>query len=183
MIKSLLALVAIVVLVGCNASGNKTNIEIIQNMMDQISIKAQDWDPKHPDEVQMWVPPANTISRERPPYEFANNMEGGWKQVNPYAGDMSAEFLTLGSKKYATYCLVCHGATGAGDGPVTEHKDMKGRPRNLVNADAKAYSDGRMFYAITQGYGIMGGYASQIPNAKERWAIVNYVRSLQKQAQ
>lgn len=180
---ALVVIGSVLFLAGCNAGNNQTNIEIIQNMMDQISVKSQDWDPKNPDQVQMLTPPANTISREKAPYKYADNMEAAWKQENPYAADMSAEFLTLGSQQYAIYCTICHGATGAGDGPVTEHKDMKGRPRNLINADAKAYSDGRMYHAITMGYGIMGGYASQITDAKKRWAVVNYVRSLQKQAQ
>lgn len=167
----------------CNGGDNKTNIELIQNMMDQISIKSQDWDPSQGDKLQMRTPPEHTVPREFVPYQYKTDIAGGWAQPNPYAGDMSAEFLTIGNKYYTTYCTPCHGATGAGDGPITQHKDMNGRPRNLINAEAKAYSDGRIYQAITAGYGVMGNYVTQITDAKKRWAVVNYVRSLQKQAQ
>jgi mono/diheme cytochrome c family protein len=168
------------VLSGCNGGHNQTNIEIIQNMMDQINVKAQDWDPEHPDQVQGRMPPEHTISREMVPYAFKTDAPGGWKQANPYAENMSAEFLTLGAKYYTTYCLPCHGSGGAADGLVAAKMPVK--PRNLISDDAKAYPDGRIFHAISAGYGVMGSYATQITDPKNRWAVVNYVRSLQKQA-
>ena len=54
------------------------------------------------------------------------------------------------------------------------------KPRNLLSAEAKAYTDGRMYHAITAGRGVMGSYAGQIPDEKTRWAVVNYVRTLQR---
>ena len=59
---------------------------------------------------------------------------------------------------------------------------MAVKPRNLIIPESKAYSDGRIYHAITAGKGVMGSYASQITDANRRWAVVNYVRSLQKQA-
>ena len=171
-------IVGVVVLAGCNASGNKTNIELIQNMMDQVSIKSQDWDPKQGDQVQMRTPPAGTVARNRPGYKYADDPAAGEKQANPLAGNMSPEIMELGRKKYDIYCAVCHGATGAGEGPVAEKMAVK--PRNLINAEAKAYSDGRIYHAITAGKGVMGSYIGQIPDEKARWAITNYVRSLQR---
>ena len=51
-----------------------------------------------------------------------------------------------------------------------------------MSAEALAYSDGRIYQAITAGKGVMGSYMSQITEAKTRWAVVNYVRTLQKNA-
>lgn len=172
---------SLLILAACNGGPNRTNIEIIQNMMDQISIKSQDWDPSQGDKMQMRMPPENTISREMVPYQFKTDAAAGWKQTNPHAGDQSAEFLTLGNKYYTTYCLPCHGESGQGNGLVAEKMAVK--PRNLVSPEAKAYGDGRIFHAISGGYGVMGSYATQITDPKNRWAVVNYVRSLQKQAQ
>lgn len=176
--KKLLFSFAILSLVGCNGGNNQTNIELVTNMMDQISIKSQDWDPAQGDKVQMRMPPEHAISRETYVYQYATDNAGANKQPNPHAGDMSAEFLTKGAKYYATYCAVCHGDKGDGHGPVAEKMAVK--PRNLINDEAKGYSDGRIYHAITAGYGVMGSYMSQITDADNRWAVVNYVRSLQK---
>ena len=46
----------LVSLVACNGGDNQTNIELIQDMMDQESVKAQDWDPKYPNKVLMKEP-------------------------------------------------------------------------------------------------------------------------------
>jgi mono/diheme cytochrome c family protein len=173
-----LFLTLVVGIVGCNAGPNQTNIEIVDNMMDQESIKSQDWDPHDGEKVQMRMPPEGTVSRGNAPYEFASDSAGGEKQRNPLNGDMSAETLTLGQKTYDVYCKVCHGSEGKGDGAVAEKMAVK--PRNLLGADALAYSDGRIYHAITMGKGVMGSYQSQITDAKRRWAVVNYVRSLQK---
>jgi mono/diheme cytochrome c family protein len=166
-------------LVACNASKNQTNIELIQNMMDQPNIKSQDWDPKDPEKVQMRVPPPKTVSRGNLPYKYTNDPAGAEKDVNPLAGDMSPEVLTIGRAKYDIYCALCHGLTGNNDGSITPKMPVK--PRLLLSDEAKAYSDGRIYYSITAGKGVMGSYQGQIPNSRDRWAIVNYVRSLQKQ--
>lgn len=165
-------------LAACNGGPNKPNIELIQNMMDQTSIKSQDWDPKQGDKVQMRQPPKGTLPRGYTPYPYANDPNAAEKQVNPLAGKTADDIMALGKKKYEIYCMVCHGADGAGGTPVAEKMAVK--PRNLINAEAKAYTDGRIYHAITAGRGVMGSYAGQIPDAKARWAVVNYLRSLQK---
>lgn len=167
------------ILTACNASKNQTNIELIQNMMDQPNIKSQDWDPKNPEKVQMRVPPPKTVSRGHIPYKYAGDPAGAEKDVNPLLGNMSPEVLTIGRTQYDIYCALCHGVTGNNEGSITTYMPVK--PRALLSDEAKAYTDGRIYYAITAGKGVMGAYQGQIPNARDRWAIVNYVRSLQKQ--
>src|SRR5665213_3102173 len=175
--KILLAAASLVLLSGCNGGPNKPNIELITNMMDQPAIKSQGWDHED-DQVQMRMPPDHTISRGNPPYAYATDPAGAEKQPNPLAGNMSAETLTLGHKTFDIYCALCHGAEGRGDGRIAEKMAVK--PRNLMSDEAKAYTDGRIFFAITAGKGVMGSYASQITDANRRWAVVNYVRTLQK---
>ncbi len=167
---------------GCNASKNQTNIELNQNMMDQVSIKSQDWDPAQGDVVQMRTPPAHTVSRGHTPYKYATDPAGADNDVNPLAGDMSPETLTMGRVQYDIYCALCHGAAGHNDGSITPHMPIK--PRVLVSDEARAYKDGRIHYAIVMGKGVMGSYGGQIPADEKhtRWAVVNYVRSLQKQS-
>ena len=54
--------------------------------------------------------------------------------------------------------------------------------RNLVDAGnpvAILMPNGQLFNTISNGYNTMQGYAAQIP-AADRWAIVLYVRALQR---
>jgi len=179
MTKHILLIPAFLALAACNGGPNQTNIELVTNMMDQPAIKSQGWD-HHDDKVQMRMPPDHTISRGNPPYMYANDPAGAEKQPNPLKGNMSPETMTLGHDTFEIYCALCHGDTGAGDGRIASHMSVK--PRNLISAEAKGYTDGRIFHAITMGKGVMGSYQSQITDANRRWAVVNYVRTLQKQA-
>lgn len=167
---------------GCNGGKDQTNIEVITNMMDQESIKSQDWYPADGDKVQMRMPPKGAVARGHAPYAFADDPEGAGREKNPLAGNASPEVLQEGRKQYDIYCAVCHGATGNGEGSPNVMKFMAMKPRNLLLAPAKAYTDGHINYVITMGFGLMGSYATQITDANKRWAVVNYVRSLQNQA-
>jgi len=168
-------------LLGCNAGKNKTNIEVIQNMMDQISIKAQDWNPNNPEIPTGLVPPKGTVPIGFDPYPFVGDPIGAEQNLkNPMMGDFSPELIDLGRDRYEIYCKVCHGPTGNGDGSVAPAMILK--PPSLNTDKVKAFRDGRIFHIITDGQGVMGSYWSQIRSEKERWAVVNYVRSLQKRA-
>jgi len=59
---------------------------------------------------------------------------------------------------------------------------MMVKPPNLMQKLVRDFPDGRIFHIITMGQGLMGSYANQIPNPRDRWAVINYVRSLQKQS-
>lgn len=176
-----LLMFALVGLAGCNGGKNRTNIELVQDMMDQISVKAQDWDADKPGKRANMVPPANTIPRGFTPYKYAGKvLEAEANLINPLAGDFTPQILELGKAKFEIYCMVCHGPGGHGDGPVSKKFIVPVKP--LVGSLANGYKDGRFFHIITEGQGLMGSYATQIVDERTRWAIVNYIRTLQKSA-
>ena len=166
--------------VGCNGGKNKTNVELIQNMMDQVSVKSQDWDPRDGDKSQMRMPPAGTVSQEKAPYKYAGDPMGAEQNLKNTL-ELTPENVARGQKYFNIYCGVCHGDQGAGNGPVAEK--MAVRPPTLLSDKVRNFRDGRLFHIITDGQGVMGSYASQIPDEKNRWAIVHYVRSLQKKGE
>jgi len=78
------------------------------------------------------------------------------------------------SRLFNINCAVCHGAKAEANGPVAA---KIGGVKSIVAA-SPGYSDGRLFYVMTYGQGNMGSYASQL-DRKQRWMIVQYIRSLQ----
>ncbi|MGZ3705530.1 MAG: c-type cytochrome, partial [Bdellovibrionota bacterium] len=70
----------------------------------------------------------------------------------------------------------CHGERGLGDGPIVNPFPI---PKSLQSDDMLKWKDGHLFYVITKGQGVMPSYAQQI-QPKDRWAVIHYVRALQR---
>ena len=89
---------------------------------------------------------------------------------------ISQELIERGQQRYNIYCIVCHGAVGNGDGMIVR----RGYPAPPTYHDDRLRNapDGHFFDVITNGWGKMNSYGSQIP-AADRWAIVAYIRALQ----
>jgi mono/diheme cytochrome c family protein len=97
---------------------------------------------------------------------------------NPLAADDPAA-LALGQVMYDRHCSVCHGATGAGDGPlVGPGKFPAGFVPPLASGTALGLSDAYIYAIIRAGRARMPTYGARVTHI-ERWAIVTYVNSLQ----
>ncbi|MGE3759566.1 MAG: cytochrome c, partial [Pseudobdellovibrionaceae bacterium] len=96
---------------------------------------------------------------------------------NPLESDNSIETRLLGQKYYETQCMVCHGVSGKGDGPVAAKMALK--PPSLVSDKVRAMKDGRLYHIIVEGQGLMNPYASHIRDRNTRWAVVKYIRYLE----
>ena len=165
-------------LIGCNGGENQTNIELIQDMMDQRSVKAQDGDSSG--EVLMRMPPDNTLARNRAPYPYHLDYKAAEKNLkNPYKGGETPDVLRRGRKYFKIYCSICHGDGAMGDGWVAEKMTVV-KPPSLLTSRVMGYSDARIFHILTDGQGLMSGYERQIIDGNNRWAIVSYLRALQK---
>ena len=95
---------------------------------------------------------------------------------NPLASN--AESIADGKALYTTHCKSCHGAKGLGDG--TKAAELKTEPGDFTKADFQAQTDGALLYKLTEGRDDMPSFKKKIPDAEERWSIVNYVRTLKK---
>ncbi len=108
---------------------------------------------------------------------------GGNTLVSSFPNDITEfplpvteELVNRGEERYKVFCMVCHGHTGNGDGMIVRRGFSKPPTYNddrLRNAPV-----GHFYDVITNGWGKMNSYASQIPVA-DRWAIVAYIRTLQ----
>jgi mono/diheme cytochrome c family protein len=106
----------------------------------------------------------------------------------PFSVDTA--LLERGRGRYDIYCAPCHGYDGRGQGMIPTRVAAGGgnwQARNLVEAPQAngtggavvQMPNGQLFNTISNGYNTMMGYAAQIPHA-DRWAIVAYVRALQR---
>ena len=93
-------------------------------------------------------------------------------------GAHDAAALARGDKIFHTYCAVCHGVAGQGDGTVAGPKGLGYAP-NLTLDVTKQRSDGYIYAIIRHGRGVMPRYGDKIRDPNDRWNVVNYVRHLQ----
>ncbi len=158
------------------------NVELIQDMMESPALKAQDFETFDRMKAGSRLPPEGTIPVGFAKYPYHLQPDQAEKNLkNPFAGQMTVEVIELGRTKFETYCAVCHGYEGKGDGPVSVKMSVK-PPSLMSDKIMSKYNDGRIFHVISDGQGVMSSYAYQLVNPNDRWAIVNYVRSMQKLA-
>jgi mono/diheme cytochrome c family protein len=96
--------------------------------------------------------------------------------ANPVA--VTAESLKKGADYYRVYCSVCHGDLGNG-GSTGKLKGGHFAPPSFHSQKLKEGPDGLIYQVIMRGQNSMASYAKQIP-VDARWAIVNYIRVLQR---
>jgi len=99
--------------------------------------------------------------------------------TNPLVG--TVEDLERGEVLFLQFCVMCHGETGAGDGPVVGPNRLPPLPTlNLLSERALDLSDGYIYGMIANGRGVMPSYRRV--QHEDRWYLVEYVRKLQEDA-
>ncbi|MBI5083386.1 MAG: cytochrome c [Acidobacteria bacterium] len=109
------------------------------------------------------------------PYFTGVAADGNYVARNPEP--LTKEVLLRGQNKFNVYCSPCHDRTGSGRGIVPAKATWI--PGNMHDDRVVNFVDGEIFHVITMGRRSMPGYRFQIQE-KDRWAIVAYVRALQR---
>ena len=115
----------------------------------------------------------------------AVSAQGEWKAPgdakgtkNPQADKRADKNELAAAKKLVdTNCVTCHGNSGKGDGPAAAALPPP-KPADWTSAKIKGETDGELFWKISNGRGAMPPW-KHLPE-KDRWSLVNYIRSLQK---
>lgn len=85
--------------------------------------------------------------------------------------------LERGRVRFNIYCAPCHSRVGDGNGFIPTRGFARQPPSFHIERLEKA-PVGYIYGVITEGFGAMSDYSSQIP-ARDRWLIVAYIRALQ----
>ncbi|WNG50295.1 cytochrome c [Archangium minus] len=162
---------------GLALAGCTVPSEFLQRMEAQAKYEYYETSEFWADGKAMRTPPEGTVPRERPvgnPGLTTGRVNGTLVSTIPL--ELNREVLEVGQKKYNIVCSQCHGQLGDGNSVVAENMALRLPPSLLEIANKP---DGHVFVAMTEGYGVMPSFAGEL-NIQERWAVVAYVRALQR---
>jgi hypothetical protein len=158
----------------------KPPIHLVQNMDDQPKVKPQSESGFYADGLAMRLPVEGTVARGmlRPDSSFfyeGRDNEGRLVAESPLITTM--ELLERGRGRFDIYCAPCHGRAGNGVSTVVKRGMLA--PPSFHEQRLRDTADGHFFDVMTNGVRNMPPYKYQIP-AEDRWAIVAYIRALQR---
>jgi len=174
-----------VILRARNTMSSKPRIHIIQDMDNQQKFKTQARNRLFADRRAMRRPATGTVARGELNGDDAyyRGMVGeDWIETLPIPVTM--QLMERGRERFDVFCAPCHGLAGAGDGMVAKRAEelQEGTwtpPASFHSELVRGRTDGHLFNTITNGIRNMPAYAPQIP-VEDRWAIVAYIRALQR---
>ena len=154
--------------------------ELLPDMAHSVAYDAYAPNPVFRDGKTLQPPVPGTIAVGAPlPFRYAATTEdaerAGRELHNPFPS--SPAVLARGREVYTTFCAVCHGDKGAGDGPIIQTRKFP-NPPSYTDARLLSMPDGQIFHVITRGTELMPAYAGQIA-PEDRWKAIHWVRRLQ----
>jgi mono/diheme cytochrome c family protein len=174
-------------------TSRKPALYLFGDMDRQPKLRPQADSPLFPDGRTSRLPPPGTIARSEPVvagsqevYPFEDNPVNtgrvpgttNYVELNPLP--ITDRLMSRGQERFNIYCAPCHGP--AGDGKSAVSKLGMGVIADLHDTKTRRVvqqTDGQLFETITFGRNLMGAYGGIIP-VEDRWAIVAYVRALQR---
>ncbi|HEY5959654.1 MAG TPA: quinol:electron acceptor oxidoreductase subunit ActD [Polyangiaceae bacterium] len=162
-------------------------IHIVPDMDFQLKYKADRLNPFFADQRATRAPVENTVGVADLPLEetfVSGKVNEQFTSALPPVVKVDSELMQRGQERFGIYCAPCHGLSGKGDGMVAKRAEALAEgswvpPSNLHQEYIRKQPDGQLFNTITKGIRNMAAYGDQIP-PQDRWAIVLYVRALQK---
>jgi mono/diheme cytochrome c family protein len=111
----------------------------------------------------------------RTDYYHTGRIEGSYGDGLPVT--VVAGLMARGKERFTIHCAPCHGDTGEGNGVVTRY-GLNGAA-DLHQERIRTMPDGQIFNTITHGRNTMGSYGGNVA-VEDRWAIIAYLRALQR---
>ena len=109
--------------------------------------------------------------------DFLTTGQVGGKFVDAFPFAVTRDVLVRGRLEHDIQCAPCHARDGEGDGVIVQ-RGLR-RPESYHTQRLRAAPSGYLFDVMTRGYGAMLDVADRV-TPEDRWAIVAYVRALQR---
>ncbi len=165
-------------LVGCAGPQRRPPLEVWPDMDRQEKYKEQSASPLFSDGRSNRRPVEGTVAvgyLKEDELFYTGIQAGQWIGKNPV--EVTPDLLRRGQQRFNIYCSPCHDRTGQGQGIVP--KKAIWLPTNLMEDRVQTMPDGEIFSVISHGRRTMPGYKFQVVE-RDRWAIIAYVRALQR---
>ncbi|MGH8014958.1 MAG: c-type cytochrome [Candidatus Zixiibacteriota bacterium] len=168
-------------LMGCyqGMPSKKPPIHLNPNMDDQPKYQTQASSKFFADGQAMRKPVEGTVARGHlnDDVVYYTGKDAGGKLVKKSPVSATLENIKRGQDRFNIYCAACHGKVGDGISMVVKRGMFP--PANFSQERLVKIEDGHFFDVMSNGLRNMPSYNSQIP-VSDRWAIINYIRVLQR---
>jgi mono/diheme cytochrome c family protein len=170
-----------------HSKSDKPRIHLIQDMDAQPKYKAQRENTTFADgrADREALPGTVAVGHLNEDDHYYRGRQGaGWARTFPAQVEPTEATMARGKQRFGIYCTPCHGQTGQGDGMVHKRAESLAQggwiqPSNITQEYLRNMPVGELFNTITNGVRNMPAYGPQI-FTDDRWAIVMYVRALQR---
>lgn len=178
----LFGMLALLALTGCfrGTPSEEPAIHLNPNMDDQLRYDPQEKSNFFSDGRTMRDITKGTVARgalnEDDALYLGTDANGAYIKYIPIK--LNDAIMARGKERYDIFCAPCHAFSGDGKGIVVQRGFLP--PPSFFQENVLAFDDGYIYEVITKGVRNMPQYRKQIPDVNDRWAIVAYVRALQK---
>lgn len=178
---ALIVPLALAILPGCTRDGKFQPVD----MWNGARLKPNEGVNFFADQSSSQLDPAGTVARGQERSDepmFYGTQNGALIAYNPILRRASTPqvrkaIIERGQERFNIYCQPCHGLGGYGDGMIIKRGFAK--PPSYHIDRLRNAPDGHLYDVIYNGYGSMYSYAARVPT-NDRWAIVAYIRTLQR---
>jgi mono/diheme cytochrome c family protein len=169
------------------STSTSTRIHVVPDMDWQQKYKAQRMNPFFEDDRATRPQVEGTVASgelREDDHFYTGKVDDVFARTFPDEVSISDATMARGEERYGIYCTPCHGVDGAGSGMVARRaaslREGTWVPPTDLHTEVLHYKPvGELFNTISNGVRNMPAYARQISPA-DRWAIVLYVRALQR---
>ncbi len=176
----ILHIAGVVIFTGCfrGSPSDKPPIHLNPNMDDQPKYKSQSESGIFSRGTNL-TPVPGTVARGelRANADFYTGITTAGSFVEKSPVQITADNLRYGRERFDIFCSPCHSKIGDGTGIITHYNYTQ--PKSLHEQRLRDIEDGYLFDVMTNGFNDMPAYKYQI-SVNDRWAIVNYIRALQR---
>lgn len=176
----LLSATILFIMLSCTRDRNHPGYSYFLDMSESSAYGYYSENPNFSDCATARMSIKGSIPRGFIPYSYPKTTEGqalaGKELVCPVE-DTQADIDT-GRIRFNTYCAMCHGETGKGDGFLVTSGKFKKEVTSLVSDFVQNKPDGELYHVITMGSvsGFMGSHRAQL-KPDDRWRIVRYIKT------